>query len=152
MFLGRGVWNTVNAVTCTRDWWVTVRARRPLLGRMLTAIPVAIIVGCVWGFMTLVRLEARMLSPEAQEIALLVQQGITCEDVRAKAGTTTADIRQRGDRQYRVGIVWSCTDTRILVRDPDDRIGVAIWARPECCTAGATPSPPGATAPAAPPA
>jgi len=152
VFLGRGAWNVVNAISCTRGWWFGIRARRPLLGRVLTVVPVAIIVSCVWQFMAFVRIEAKTFSPEAHEVAQLVQQALSCDDVRAKDGTTTSDVRQRGDRQYRVTIRWGCTDTRILVRDPEDRIGVAVGARPECCPAGTTPGPPGATAPAAPPA
>ena len=147
VFLGRGAWNTVNMFACTRDWWIRIRARQPLLGRALTAVPVAITVGCVWQFMALVRMEAKSFSPEAHEIAQLVEQTLSCEDMRTKDGTTTSDVRQRGDRQYRVTIRWGCADTRILVRDPDDRVGVAVAARPECCAQ--TPPP---TAPAAPPA
>lgn len=149
VLLGRGVWNTVNVIACTRDWWFETRARRPLLGRALTTIPVAITVGCVWQFMELVRFEAKTFSPEAHEIARLVERTLSCDDVRAKAGTTTQDVRQRGERSYQVTIRWGCTDTRIVVRDPDDRIGVAIATRPECCPPG---SPQVPTAPAAPPA
>jgi hypothetical protein len=119
---------------------------------VLTAVPVAIVVGCVWQFMVFVRIEAKAFSPEAHEVAQLVQQTLSCDDVRAKDGTTTSDVRQRGDRQYRVTIRWGCTDTRIVVRDPEDRIGVAVGAPPACCAAGTRSSPPGATAPAAPPA
>ncbi len=102
--------------------------------------------------MAFVRVEAKTFSPEAHEIAQLLQQTLSCDDVRANDGTTTSDVRQRGDRQYRVTIRWGCADTRILVRDPDDRVGVAVGARPECCPPGPAPGPPGATAPAAPPA
>jgi hypothetical protein len=152
VFLGRGAWNTVNAIACSRDWWLTVRARRPLLGRALTALPVAITVACVWQFMALVRFDAKTFSPEAHEIARLVEQTLSCDDVRAKAGTTTSDLRQRGDRQYRVTIRWGCGDTRILVRDPDDRVGVAVDAR-DCCppsSPGGPEAAPGPTAPAPP--
>jgi hypothetical protein len=151
VFLGRGAWNMVNAFACTRDWWFAIRARRPLLGRVLTAVPVAITVGCVWQFMLFVRVEAKTFSPEAHEIAQFIAQTLSCDDVRAKDGTTTSDVRQRGDRQYRVAIRWSCNDIRIVVRDPDDRVGVAVGARPECCS-GTPAAPPGPTAPAAPPA
>ncbi len=154
VFLGRGAWNTVNAFTCSRDWWFDVRARRPLLGRVLTAIPVAITVGCVWEFMALVRI-AKSTSLEASEIAHVVEQSLSCDDIRAKAGTVTSDLRQRGDRQYRVLIKWNgCADTRIVVRDPDDRMGVAVSVRPDCCSSqapgGAPETAPAPTAPAAP--
>jgi hypothetical protein len=149
VFLARGAWNTVNAFACTRDWWFGIRARRPLLGRVLTAVPVGIIVGCVWEFMLFVRVEAKTFSLEALEVARLVEQTLSCDDVRAKDGTTTSDLRQRGDRQYRVTIRWGCTDTRVVVRDPDDRIGVAVSVR-ECCPAGEPAGPPGPTAPAPP--
>jgi hypothetical protein len=150
VFLGRGVWNTVNAMACTRDWWFAIRARRPLIGRALTAIPVAIVVGCVWQFMTFVRIEAKTVSPEAQEIARVIEQDLSCEDVRAKDGTTTSDVRQRGDREYKVMIRWGCAGTIIVVRDPDDRMGVAVGVRPECCPPGTPSAPSGPTAPAAP--
>jgi hypothetical protein len=133
VFLGRGAWNTVNAFACTREWWFAIRARRPLVGRLLTAVPVGITVLCVWVFLSLVRIDATTFSREAHEIARLVDGAITCEDVRAKAGTTTTDVRQRGDRRYTVTIQWGCADTRVLVRDPDDRYGTAGGPRSECC-------------------
>jgi hypothetical protein len=150
VFLGRGAWNMVNTFACTRGWWFAIRARRPLLGRILTAIPVAIIVGCVWQFMAFVRVEAKTFSPEAHEVAQLIGQALSCEDVRTKAGTTTSDVRKRGDREYHVTIRWDCGDTRILVRDPDDRIGVAVWARADCCPPEPPSAPSAPTAPAAP--
>jgi hypothetical protein len=116
---------------------------------VLTAVPVGIIVGCVWEFMLFVRVEAKTFSLEALEVARLVEQTLSCDDVRAKDGTTTYDLRQRGDRQYRVTIRWGCTDTRVVVRDPDDRIGVAVSVR-ECCPAGEPAGPSGPTAPAPP--
>src|SRR5580765_609014 len=44
VFLGRGAWNTANALTLTRDWWLGLRARAPLVGRLVTAVPVALLV------------------------------------------------------------------------------------------------------------
>lgn len=133
VFLGRGAWNTVNAVVVWRDAWMRLRTHRPLLGRLATAVPVGIVVTCVWAFFSLVRMDAQTFSHEAHEIARLVFDGITCDDVRAKAGTTTTDVRQRGDRRYDVSIRWACTDTRVLVRAPDGKLGTAGGARAECC-------------------
>ena len=133
VFLGRGAWNTINAFACTRDWWFDVRARRPLAGRLLTAIPVGLTVLFTWIFLSLVRIDATTFSAEAHEVARLVADGITCDDVRAKAGTTTSDVRQRGERRYEVTIQWGCADTRVFVRAPDDRLGIAGGTRSECC-------------------
>ncbi len=133
VFLGRGAWNTVNAFTLTRDWWFALRARRPLLGRVLTAVPIGITVFCVWAFLSVVRIDRTTFSAEAHEIARLVFDGIECPDVLAKKGTTTTDVRQRGDRRYDVSIQWGCDDTRVLVRAPDGKLGTAGGPRPECC-------------------
>jgi hypothetical protein len=150
VFLGRGAWNMVNVFACTRDWWLAVRERRPLFGRVLTAAAVAMTVGCVWQFMAFVRIEKATYSSEAHEIAQYIEQNLSCDDVRAKAGTTTSDVRQRGDREYHVTIRWACGDTRIVVRDSDDRIGVAVSTRPDCCPEAAPASLTAPTAPAAP--
>ena len=139
VFLGRGAWNTINAFACTREWWFALRARRPLVGRLLTAIPVALTVACVWFFLSLVRIDAKTFSPEAHEIARLVSEGLSCEDIRAKSGTTTTDVRERGERRYEVTIQWGCADTRVFVRDPSQRLGIAGGPRSECCQ---TPPPP----------
>ena len=63
----------------------------------------------------------------------LVAGGIACDELRAKAGTTTTDVRERGDRRYDVMIGWDCTDLRVIVRAPDGRIGTSRTPRPECC-------------------
>jgi hypothetical protein len=137
VFLGRGAWNTVNAFAATRDWWFDVRARRPLVGRLLTVVPVGVTVFCVWIFLALVRIDAATFSSEGHEVARAVFDSATCDDVRAKRGTTTSDVRQRGDRRYDVSIRWGCEDTRVLVRTPDGKLGTAGGPRPECCAAGA---------------
>jgi hypothetical protein len=134
VFLGRGAWNTVNAFTATRDGWFSLRARRPLLGRLATAVPVGITVLCVWAFLALVRIDATTFSSEGHEVAQLVFESTSCEDVRAKDGTTTSDVRQRGDRRYDVSIRWGCADTRVLVRAPDGKLGTAGGSRSECCS------------------
>ena len=135
VFLGRGAWNTVNAFVANRDWWFALRARRPLLGRLATVVPVAITVFCVWAFLALVRIDATTFSAEGHEVAQIVFESTTCEDVRAKAGTTTRDVRQRGDRRFDVSIRWACEDTRVLVRTPDGKLGTAGGSRAECCRA-----------------
>jgi hypothetical protein len=133
VFLGRGAWNTVNAFVATRDWWFDVRARRPLAGRLLTVLPIGLTVFCVWAFLALLRIDAATFSSEGHEVARLVFDSTTCDDVRAKRGTTTSDVRQRGDRRYDVSIRWGCEDTRVLVRTPDGKLGTAGGPRPECC-------------------
>jgi lysylphosphatidylglycerol synthetase-like protein (DUF2156 family) len=133
VFLVRGAWNTVNAFMLTRELWFPLRQSRPLFGRVVTMIPVAITVLCVWAFLRLARMNAEEFSPEAHEIANIVANDIQCDEIRAKAGTTTTDVRQRGDRRYDVMIRWDCVDLRIIVRDPDGKAGTARTPRPECC-------------------
>lgn len=139
--LGRGAWNTVNVFALTRDVWFPLRATHPLLGRVVTMIPVALTVGCVWVFLALARMNATEFSPEAHEIATIVADGITCDDLRAKAGTTTTDVRQRGERRYDVAIAWDCADLRVIVHAEDGRIGTVRTSRPECCVAPSAYSP-----------
>ena len=133
VFLLRGAWNTINAFALTRDVWFPLRTHRPLLGRLLTILPVAITVSCVWAFLALARMNAAEFSPEAHEIAVYVAGSATCDEIRAKRGTTTTDVRQRDDRRYDVMIRWDCTDLRVIVRDQEGRAGTARTPRPECC-------------------
>lgn len=133
VILGRGAWNTVNAFVLTRDYWVPLRQSRPLLGRLVTMVPVALTVTFVWMFLSLARMNAEEFSLEAHEVARTVLAGVDCEQIRAGQGTTTSDRRQRGDRRYDVSIAWDCRDVRVLVRDPDGKLGTARDARPECC-------------------
>ena len=88
----------------------------------------------VWAFLRLARMNAEEFSAEAHEIADIVANDIQCDEIRPKAGTTTTDVRQRGDRRYDVMIRWDCTDLRIIVRDPDGKAGTARTPRPECCS------------------
>ncbi len=136
VFLGRGACNTFSAFVLTRDWWWPLRASRPLLGRLLTAVPVAAIVTCVWLFFEMIRLDARTFSPDAYEVANLVLGGIDCATLRARDGQTTTDLRQRGERRYHVTIRWRCTDLQVEVLAEDGRLGVARAPRLECCAAG----------------
>jgi hypothetical protein len=133
VFLGRGAFNTFSAFVLTRDWWWPIRTRRPLLGRLLTAVPVAVIVSFVWLFLQMVRLDATTFSPDAYEVAHLVLDGIDCPTLREREGRTTTDLRQRGDKRYHVTIRWRCTDVQIEVRGEDGRMGVVRGARLDCC-------------------
>jgi hypothetical protein len=133
VFLGRGAWNTANAFTLTRDWWMEVRARRPLLGRLLTVVPVSLLVLSFWGFFLVARLERTTSSPDADEVARQVADDLACDAIREKDGTTTTDVRTRGDRRYEVLIRWGCPSSVVLVRTPDDKVGSAGATRSECC-------------------
>src|SRR5262245_44082181 len=72
VFLGRGLFNTFSAFELTRPSWWSLRETRPLLGRLLTAIPLAAMVTCVWLFFEWRRLDVETFSAEASEVARLV--------------------------------------------------------------------------------
>src|SRR5256885_339987 len=114
-----------------------LRARRPLPGRAVTAAPMAATVFFLWTFFVLQREETRTFSAEAQDIARLVYESLDCDAVRAHAGTTTSDVRQRGERLYQVEIAYGCTRTRVRVRAEDGRIGTVGGPRLQCCRGGA---------------
>ncbi|HJQ75595.1 MAG TPA: hypothetical protein VJ814_11940 [Gaiellaceae bacterium] len=133
VFLGRGAFNTVNAAYFTAPWWMPLRTRRPLLGRLVTALPIGATVLFVWLFIQLTAQEAKTFSPEAAEIARLVLDGVDCDAVRAHRGETTTDVRQRGERRYDVAIAYDCALTRVVVRAADGRIGVASAPQLACC-------------------
>ena len=133
IWLGRGAWNAFNAFYFTAGWWQPLRARHPLLGRVVTIVPIAIVVGCMWTFIELVRYEAKTFSPEAHEIARLVYDGLDCDTVRRRAGETTTDTRQRGERRWKVQISYGCAFTNVVVRAEDGRFGFTGGPRPECC-------------------
>jgi hypothetical protein len=135
VFLGRGAGNTLVAFALTSPWWRPLRTRQPLLGRLVTAVPIALTVLAVWAFLQLVRLDAQTYSPEAFAVAHLVGDGLDCDAVRTRSGQTTTDVRQRGDRQYHVTVVYGCPETRVLVLEEDGRRGTASVERPECCPA-----------------
>ena len=136
VFLGRGAFNTLNATYFTAPWWRALRARRPLFGRAVTAVPMAATVLFVWIFFALEREEARMFSAEAQDVARLIFESLDCDAVRAHAGTTTTDLRQRGDRRYEVRIAYGCARTQVLVRAEDGRVGTAAGPELQCCREG----------------
>lgn len=133
VFLGRGAWNTVNAFTLTRDVWLPLRDRSPLLGRLVTAVPVALLTLFVWAFFATARLQATTFSAEAHEVAQAIAAGLDCPTLNAKAGETTTDVRERGDRRFDVMIRWGCPSTLVLVRTPEDKVGTAAVSRPDCC-------------------
>ena len=135
VFLGRGAFNTINAMYFTAHWWGPLRERQPLLGRVVTALPIGAITFFVWGFLHLVSEEVRTFSPDATDVARLVLADLDCERVRANAGRTTTDLRQRGERRYEVRIAYDCAVTRVIVRAEDGRIGTAAEPRTQCCAA-----------------
>ncbi len=133
VFLGRGAFNTVNTFVLTRPWWSPLRIQRPLLGRLVTAVPIAATTLCVWAFLTLVREEAVTFSPEAQAVARRVLADLECAAVRANLRKTTTDLRQAGEHRYHVQISYDCALTRVRVRTEDGRIGSASAPQPACC-------------------
>jgi len=133
VFLGRGAWNTLNAFYFTQPAWRRLRITHPLIGRIVTAVPPAGIVLCIWMFMQLVREEARTFSPEAQAVAQQIYDGLECDAVRTNDGKTTDDVRQGGERRYHVRIAWGCVQTRVLVQAEDGRMGAAAGPQVACC-------------------
>ncbi len=136
VYFGRGVWNTVNAFYFTAPWWRPLRIRRPLLGRALTAVPMAAVILCVWMFVELVR------AADAHDVARLVYRDLDCATIRARAGETTTDRRERGRRRYIVRIIYGCPVTRVLVADDGGRIGTVAGRRADCCGDGEASAPP----------
>lgn len=133
VLLGRGLWNTVNAMAFTMPWWTRLRADRPILGRLLTTVPLALMVGFVWIYRELIRLERATISADATAVAREILESVDCDAIRGAAAPTTTDLRQRGDRRYQVEITWDCRDVRVRVRDPDGRLGTARAPKLECC-------------------
>src|SRR5262249_46369085 len=113
VFLGRGAFNTLNAVYFGRDGLFAIRARYPLLGRVLSALPVAVMAGSVWAFMALVREEHQSFSPDAREVAQQVLATLDCDTFRAKLGQTTEDLRKRAEGPtFQVRITYGCPVTK----------------------------------------
>lgn len=133
VLLGRGAFNTVATFYLTREWWMPLRDRMPLLGRIVTIAPVAATGLSVWFFLMLVVEEYRTFSPEGFGVAREVLATAPCEQVRERDGTTTEDVRQRGDRRYEVRVTWGCALTRVIVRTPDGKVGTFAGPRSECC-------------------
>jgi len=136
VMLGRGVWNTLNAMFFTVRWWVSLRQRQPLLGRIVTMLPLGITVALVAAFVELRKLDRQMYSPDAYVVARQVFDRLTCDEIRAKQGTETTDVRQRDADRFVVRIHWDCRAVRVLVQAPDERVGHADGERAECCAGG----------------
>jgi hypothetical protein len=136
VFIGRGAFNTLNAFYFSEHWWRPLRDRRPLLGRLVTALPVGVLVFCLWAFVELMREEARTFSPEAQDVARIVYRDLDCDAVRSNRGKTTTDIRKRGERTFEVRIAYDCAMTQVLVRAEDGRLGTKAGSQQECCETG----------------
>lgn len=133
VFLGRGAFNTLSALVATEDWWHRLRLDRPLLGRLVTTVPIAIAVFSVWAFLGLVREEGRTFSPEAYQVARMVLEGVDCDAVRSNTGKSKQDVRRRGEQTYGVEVVYDCQLVRVLVQAEDGRVATAAAPRPECC-------------------
>lgn len=133
VLFGRGVWNTLNAMYFTAPWWVPLRARRPLLGRIVTIAPIGLAAAFVALFLELRRVEQATYSASAHEVAEQVFAGLECAEIRAKQGTETTDLRQRGDERFRVRLRWDCRAMQIWVQDADGRFGQFAGERLDCC-------------------
>jgi hypothetical protein len=138
VLLGRGAWNTLNAMYFTAPWWVPLRVRRPLVGRMVTMLPIGITAALVAAFVELRHLERETYSAEADEVAQMVFAGLDCAEIRAKQGTETTDVRQRENDRFTVHVRWDCRAVRVYVQDADGRFGQFAGPRLECCSDAAT--------------
>lgn len=138
VLIGRGVWNTLNAMYFTAPWWVPLRAQRPLLGRVVTILPLGIAAAFVAAFVELRVLERDTYSADAHEVARLVFDGLDCAQIRAKEGTDTTDVRQRDTDRFAVHIRWDCRAVRVDVEAPDGRRGQFAGERLDCCGDTAT--------------
>jgi hypothetical protein len=134
VLFGRGLWNTLNAMYFTAPWWMALRARRPLAGRVLTMVPVGLAAAFVAAFVELRALERATYSRVADEVAEQVYAGLDCAEIRAKQGSETTDLRRRGDERFAVRIHWDCRMMRIYVQDAaSGKFGQFAGPRPECC-------------------
>lgn len=133
VFLGRGAFNVFSAFILTETWWRPLRDRQPFVGRLVTGVPVVLIVGCLWTFFELTRLDAQTFSLEAHAVAREVLATVDCETLRTRTGTTTTDVRQRGERRYDVEVRWDCRDVQVVVKDPDGKLGTDRGPRLDCC-------------------
>jgi hypothetical protein len=112
---------------------VPLRQRQPLLGRVVTMLPLGITVALVAAFVELRNLDRQMYSADAHAVARQVLDGLSCDEIRAKQGTETTDVRQRDTDRFVVRIRWDCRAVRVLVQAPDERVGHAEADRAECC-------------------
>ncbi len=132
-FLGRGAFNVLNVLFWTAPWWRVLRERRPLVGRAVTSVAVAVAAVCVSAFFALLAEERRTFSADAQEVARVVLDQVDCAAVRANDGKTTTDLRQRGERKYMVEITYGCAVTRVVVHTEDGRVGTVAGPQAACC-------------------
>jgi hypothetical protein len=134
VILGRGLWNTLNAMFFTAQWWIPLRVHHPLGGRVLTMVPIGLAAAFVALFVELRRQERETYSPVADEVAQQVFASIDCAEIRAKQGTETTDLRERSDGQrFHVHVRWDCRAVRVYVQDKDGRFGQFAGPREECC-------------------
>jgi hypothetical protein len=138
VLLGRGLWNTLNAMYFTAPWWIPLRARRPLVGRVLTILPIGLATAFLALFVELQRHDRDTYSPEADAVAQAVFTGLDCAQIRAKQGTETTDVRQREDERFTVHIRWDCRAMGVYVQAADGRLGQFAGPRLECCRDAAT--------------
>jgi hypothetical protein len=66
-------------------------------------------------------------------VAEQVFAGLECAEIRAKQGTETTDLRQRGDERFRVHLRWDCRAMQVWVQDADGRFGQFAGERLDCC-------------------
>ena len=136
VILGRGLWNTLNALFFTAGWWMPLRVSHPLAGRVLTMLPIGLAAGFVALFVELRREEHQTYSPVADRVAEQVFASIDCAEIRAKQGTDTMDLRERSDgERFHVHVRWDCHALRVDVLDKDGRKGQYAGPRDECCAA-----------------
>ena len=134
VLFGRGLWNTLNAMFFTTQWWIPLRARRPLAGRIVTMLPIGLAAAFVGLYVELREQGRELYSPAADEVAEQVFASIDCAQIRAKQGTETTDLRERADGQrFHVHVRWDCRAVRIYVQDQDGRLGQYAGPRDECC-------------------
>jgi hypothetical protein len=133
VMLGRGVWNTLNAMFFSLPWLVPLRERQPLLGRIVTMLPLGLTVALVAAFVELRNLDRQTYSADAHAVARQVIESLSCDEIRAKQGTETTDVRQRDTERFVVRIRWDCRAVRVVVQAPDERMGHAEADRAECC-------------------
>jgi hypothetical protein len=132
VWIGRGAWNTLNALYFTAPWWGPLRRRHPLVGRLVTAAAIGLVVFCLWTFRELVRVA------HVRDVARAVFDQLDCATIRTHLGETTTDVRQGGARRYTVRIVYGCPQVRVIVADADGRVATWAGVRGECCGAPGT--------------
>ncbi|HWP67195.1 MAG TPA: hypothetical protein VNO26_14960 [Candidatus Limnocylindria bacterium] len=136
VLLGRGVWNTLNAMFFTAPWWMPLRTTHPLVGRVVTILPIGLATAFVAAFFELRALERATYSAAASAVAEQVFAGLECDEIRRRQGTETTDVRQRADgERFRVRVVWDCRAVRVYVQDEDGKMGSFAGPRLECCEA-----------------